>query len=293
MQSGKLKQISDLSRLVVLEKKYGAQFKNMYNNAYLFPPLIDGSIATEKIWYEETEHGLVCYFDLGTHYRMVFSMDVRDEYTAPNLDKKICCEFITPASRQEAVRDSFHLFLQRNGFGLTEEFQQQSLCLNGIYEKAAQTHESDMAKLRSLNMFAGAAQLSRVDELEAIIRDFISEYDTMDYTAEEWRRQIDAGNVVCLYRDQEIAAAYCFAPDGGRVVVKPQFRGLNLGLVLRKSLYFQDRWKTVKNHVHVWVHPDNISSTKSDSKLFGEDAVILTGKMKYRYIKPAGKEELK
>ena len=293
MQNSKLKQISDLSRLIALEKEHGAQFKNIYNNAYLFSPFIDGSIATEKIWYEETKHGLVCYFDLGTHYRMVFSMDVRDAYTVPNLDKKICCEFITPASRKEAVRESFHLFLERNGFVLTEKFQQELFCLRDAHQKAVLEHENDIEKLRGLDMFAGVAQFSRVDELEGMIRDFISEYDTMNYTAEEWRRQIDAGNVVCLYRDQEIAAVCCFAPDGRRIVVKPQYQGLNLGLVLGRSLHFQDRWENAKNHVHGWIRPNNVSSKKSFSKLFGEDAVVLTGKMKYRYIKPAGKGELK
>ncbi len=274
-----LKQIEILSQLVELWQKH--QSSSIYNNFYLLKPVIKGTAEPRRVLYEENPRGLVCFLDYETHYKLIFSRDVRENFAISSMDKEICCEYITPVMHGEEVYREFQSFFLKNGFNLDESFRQLRYVPGAAYSYCVSAQPEDAARLETLGLQLRRITQNEIPAVQTLIASELNQYDIMGYSPREWTRQIEGGNILGLFRAETLVAVYCFADDGSRLTLYKEYRRHGLGSVLYRAMFSQPHWNGHLRLYDEWINPDNIASTR----MVAFQNQQPTGKMKYRYIK--------
>lgn len=270
-----------------VRNRYGKVSPGICNNVYL----IDGSLNVGSIFggafFAESEEGMLCFLDRGTHYQLVLSVLPKTGNCLPEMDKEVCCEFIEYSGGNLERAEPFQAFLRVNGFEQISVFQELRYCAGQLHSSAKAKLQNELAYLKRLGMSLEPARPESKEEIERLIFNEIGKYDRLSFGETEWLNQISRGNITAIYHEEELAAFDLFQPSGSRFVVKPSFRGMGLGHIVKIAFLAEERWEHSGQWQREWVAIGNTPSQKTMQKL----GYSQTNRLRYRFIRYPGVEE--
>ena len=284
-----LKKVDNAAALHAIKTRYIKVGLGICNNIYLLERFLTEGNRFRGAFLEEVNEGVICFLDRGTYYQLILSLPFGIEYCLPEMDKEVCCEFITYSSRHLEQEAQFQMFLRRNGFELLCVFQELRYCAGQLHPGAKTQLQNTISQLEHLGLSLEPARLESREEIRCLIAGEIGKYDSIDCDDAAWAEQIVQGNIIALYRGDELAAFDFFQPAGSRYVVKPAFRGKRLGYVVTTAYLAGDQWENSPEWQREWIAVDNEASQKTATNL----GYTPTNRLRYRFIRYPRSEGLK
>ena len=269
MRDTSLKKVDCLAALQGIKTQYIKTGPGICNNVYLLDHFLSDGGHFRGAFLEEREGCVVCFLDQNTHYQLIMSVPFASGCCLPKMDKEVCCEFVAYSSGHGEGAERFQTLLRQNGFNLLGVYQELRYC-------AGRLHPGAKAQLQD-----ALAYLERSSE--------IGKYDAFTCGEAEWSEQIARGNVIAIYRGDELVAFDFFQPTGSRFVVKPAFRGMQLGYIVKIAYLAEERWERSEQWQRAWVATDNAPSRRTMQKL----GYSQTNRLRYRFIRYPRVEGLK
>ncbi len=242
-------------------------------------------IAEGKVKYEIDGGVLFIFVDEGEFYRLYFCGLTNDTRRTPTADKDVCCD-VYEQKKNDTHMEFVHNLLLSSGFICLQEYEQVRFCLGHLHKLSFGYLEKCRKMLSDANMTIGAVAIDERETVEKMIAEMFDRYDRLSIEDGDWEEQVKNGNVVGIYCNEKLIAAYYFAPKGGRIMVSGKYRGKNLSILLRMYFASQKRWEDSAANQHGWMRVGNFSSQKSLDLLFKEarEHPVYTGKVKLRYV---------
>lgn len=274
--------IKSIEQYYAIYEKYvaGRNTKN-YTNYFLDSAVLLKFVKSDKVKYSINGDALFLFIDRGDYYMMLFSGVSGDTYAIPSADKEISCDVFEMAESGNRNEKELNALFLKNGFICKHKYEQFRLSYGKLHKRAIEYVEQNYLAFQQMGLSVEPPKLKDKQEIEDLISSKISKYDKLDLSTDEWKSQVNNGNIICIYKDDILAAVYCFSHQAGRIVVKEQYQGKNLSTYLRMYFAAQPRWENSQENQYAWVEFGNLASKKALIKV---DA-INTGKLKYRYIK--------
>ncbi len=233
----------DMIRL--LRKKCGRPFSNMYYT----PEDMERYIRLGRVSYEETEGGIVFYFDEEKYDRVCLYVDEKEKLTIKARDKKI---LIKNVFRKGEKRENL-LCVERQLETLGFTRQGTSVKIRGEVSKIFQKCEGKKKFADALGKKGYrcvVADVSMFDEIEALILSsgIIKDYQLNYWTEEEKQKIMEEGSYLCMV-DKEgkvCAAGACIVKGkttkGVAAVVKEEYRlhGLIVALAYHRAKWLYE-----------------------------------------------------
>jgi len=281
--------MNQAAELLEVKARYIKTSPGIFSNVYLLDHFVSEGSGFQRAFLEELEGGVACFLDLGTHYQLIMSVPFESGRCLSEMDKEVCCEFITYSNRNLEQSERFQSFLRANGFKQLCVFQELRYCAGQLHPGAKAQLQDALAYLERLGMSLEPARPESKEEIEGLIINEIGKYDAIAFGKAEWLKQIARGNVTAVYHGDELAAFDFFQPDGSRFVVNPVFRGMRLGYIAKIACLAGERWELSKKWQCTWVSTSNTASRKTLQRL----GYCKTNRLRYRFIRYPGVEGLK
>lgn len=284
-----LKKVDNAAELHAIKARYIKVGLGTCNNIYLLERFLTERNSFRGAFLEEVNEGVICFLDRGTYYQLILSLPFGIEYCLPEMDKEICCEFITYSNRHLEQAEQFQMFLRRNGFELLCVFQELRYCAGQLHSGAKTQLQDVISHLEHLGLSLEPARPESREEIKCLIVNEIGKYDAIDCDETTWAEQIAQGNIIAIYRGDELAAFDFFQPTGSRYVVKPAYRGKRLGYIVTTAYLAGDQWEDSQEWLREWVAVDNEASQRTVANL----GYTQTNRLRYRFIRYPRGEGLK
>lgn len=276
-----LKVINSLSEYNDLYNKYVGQRKlSGYTNFFVNKDKLTVYIVQHKIKYAVLEDVLFLFVDQDEFYKMYF-LGLHDKVNRiPKADKSICCDIYEQHKNDTHIK-YIHEIFQNNQFIIDEAYEQVRLSYGSLNKIVSKYLNKNIKKLKKENLVFSDVRLEDCFQVETLIKENMGIYNKLSIEDESLQNQIRNHNVVGVYDKDDLIAVYYFTEKAGRVIVKKNYRGKNLSVLLRMYFAIQSRWNNSSRVCYGWVGSSNISSKIAFERLFA----VYTGKIKYRYIK--------
>ncbi len=289
MRDTSLKKVDCLAALQGIKTQYIKTGPGICNNVYLLDHFLSDGGHFRGAFLEEREGCVVCFLDQNTHYQLIMSVPFASGCCLPKMDKEVCCEFVAYSSGHGEGAERFQTLLRQNGFNLLGVYQELRYCAGRLHPGAKAQLQDALAYLERLEMHLEPARPESKEDIERLVSSEIGKYDAFTCGEAEWSEQIARGNVIAIYRGDELVAFDFFQPTGSRFVVKPAFRGMQLGYIVKIAYLAEERWERSEQWQRAWVATDNAPSRRTMQKL----GYSQTNRLRYRFIRYPRVEGLK
>lgn len=239
-----------------------------FSNVYFMQNDMERYIQLGRVSYEETEGGIIFYFDEEKYYRVCLCVSDVTKLFIGRKDKKILVKNVFQKDRKKENLQCVEQQLGKLGFKKADTSVKIRGDVQKLYQKFVRMEKyADALEKKGYRCIT--ADFSMLQEIEEMILDsgIIKDYQLNYWTDEEKKRMAEKGSYLCIVNhDYQIcAAATCIIGDttikGMTGVVKEKYKmhGLIVALAYHRLKWlYENGFKSIQG----WILTDNEPSLR-------------------------------
>lgn len=262
-----MKRLHTVEEYKKLIREVRTKHKNLFSNIYYMSVDIQRYIDLERAYYEEIPGGLLLIFDEERYYRVCMYVDVMQDLSIPQMDKKIVLKNVYRKGKEETELEIVEKVLKSQGFEKEGTVVQVKGNVSCILERCRKL-ERYVNKMEMKGFRCVVADETYLDKIESMLfaSEKVRDYQ-IDYRTSEEKRVMKEGTYLCVLNseDEICAVNACYMEGqtayGEGVAIEEQYKMHGLAPIMTFHRFKHLADNNVTN-ILAWILTDNEASLR-------------------------------
>ncbi|MBQ7973011.1 MAG: hypothetical protein IJ291_06125 [Lachnospiraceae bacterium] len=202
-----MKKVDSIVQYKSLMQEIRKVCKRPYSNMYYTVEQLQRYIDLERMYYHETQGGIIFLFDEGLYYKAGLYLDGEQEFDFPEVDKKLLVRDIYREGKRDQKLPFIVKRLEELGFDNQGTTAQVCAQVQKLFSMSSRV-ERYVKRLEQSGFRFGIGDISQIDEMEKLLysSEIIKDYH-IEYKTEEEKMQMSGNYMGVWDKDGNLCAA--------------------------------------------------------------------------------------